>query len=49
MVPLEEYEVVRADGALFLHAREHVEPSFERVVAKTPRYAVVRKVGRQLA
>jgi hypothetical protein len=48
-VPLEEYEVVRADGALFLHAPEHVEPSFERVVAKTPRYAVVRKVGRQLA
>jgi hypothetical protein len=48
-VPLEEYEDVRADGSLFLHAPDHVEPEFERVVAKTPRYAVVRKVGRSLA
>jgi hypothetical protein len=48
-VPLEEYEGVRADGALFLHAPDHVEPKFERVVAKTPRYAVVRKVGRALS
>jgi hypothetical protein len=48
-VPLEEYEDVRADGTLFVHAPDHVEPTFERVVAETPRYAIVRKVGRQLA
>jgi hypothetical protein len=40
---------VRADGALFLHAPDHVEPEFERIIAKTPRYAVVRKFGRHLA
>jgi hypothetical protein len=48
-VPLEQYEDVRSDGTLFVHAPDHVEPEFERVVAETPRYAVVRKVGRRLA
>jgi hypothetical protein len=48
-VPLEQYEDVRADGTQFVHAPDHVEPDFERVVAETPRYAVVRKAGRQLA
>jgi hypothetical protein len=48
-VPLQEYEGVRADGALFLHAPDHVEPEFERIIAGTPRYAVVRKFGRRLA
>jgi hypothetical protein len=48
-VPLDEYEDVRAESTLFVHARDHFEPEFERVVDETPRYTVVRKVGRSLA
>jgi hypothetical protein len=48
-IPLDEYEDVRAESTLFVHARDHVEPEFERVVDETPRYTVVRKVGRRLA
>jgi hypothetical protein len=48
VVPLDEYERVRADGARFVHATEHVEREFERVVERRPRYAVVQKFGRRL-
>jgi hypothetical protein len=48
VVPLDDYERVRADGTRFVHATEHVEPEFERVVAGRPRYAVVEKFGRRL-
>jgi hypothetical protein len=48
-VPLEEYEEVRAEPTRFLHAREHVEPAFERVVERRRGYAVVQKFGRTLA
>jgi hypothetical protein len=48
LVPLDEYERVRADGTRFVHAIEHVEPEFERVVERRPRYAVVEKFGRRL-
>jgi hypothetical protein len=48
-VPLDEYEDMRSESTLFVHAPDHVESGFEQVVAKTPRYAVVRKVGHRLA
>jgi hypothetical protein len=48
VVPLDEYERVRADGSRFVHAIEHVEPEFERVVERSKRYAIVEKVGRRL-
>jgi hypothetical protein len=48
VVPLDDYERVRADGTRFVHAAEHVEAEFERVVARRPSYAVVEKFGRRL-
>jgi hypothetical protein len=48
VVPLDEYERVRSEGTRFVHASKHVEPEFERVVARRPRYAVVEKFGRRL-
>ena len=49
VVPLEEYEDVREKPTRFLHAPDHVERRFERVVASKGRYAVVEKVGQRLA
>jgi hypothetical protein len=49
VVPLDEYERVREGGTRFVHAIEHVEPKFERIVARRPKYAVVEKFGRTLA
>jgi hypothetical protein len=49
LVPLDEYERVRADSTRFVHAIEHIAPEFERVVARRPRYAVVEKFGRRPA
>jgi hypothetical protein len=49
VVPLKEYEEVRAESTRFLHAPEHVERRFERIVAHRKRYAVVEKVGHTLA
>jgi hypothetical protein len=49
VVPLDEYEQVRGKGIRFLHAPEHVEHRFERVVARKGRYAIVEKFGRTLA
>jgi hypothetical protein len=49
VVPLEDYERVRGKGTHFLHAPNHFERRFERVVARRRRYAVVEKVGRTLA
>jgi hypothetical protein len=43
-----EYEDVRAESTRFLHAPDHVEHDFERVVADRRRYAVVEKVGQRL-
>jgi hypothetical protein len=48
VVPLEEYEDVRTEATRFLHAPGHVEGRFERVVARTRRYAIVEKVGHTL-
>ena len=43
----EEYQAVRADATHFLIAptSDHVEPDFERIVARFDRYWVVEKVG----
>lgn len=41
---LDEYERVRADGATFLLAAGHRDPSLERVVLKRPRFDIVEKV-----
>jgi hypothetical protein len=49
VLPLEEYESVRAESTRFVHAADHVDPVFERVVARKSRYAVVEKFGRRLA
>lgn len=43
-VTLEEYERVRADGATFLLAPDHRDPSIERVIVQRPRFHVVEKV-----
>jgi hypothetical protein len=48
VVPLDDYEKVREQGTHFLHAPQHVEQRFERVVARRPRYAIVEKFGRKL-
>jgi hypothetical protein len=40
-----EYEQVRADPLLFLVVPEHDLPAIEEVVARSPRYWVVRKQG----
>jgi hypothetical protein len=48
VVSLDEYERVRDESTRFVHAVEHVEPKFERVVARRARYAVVEKFGRRL-
>jgi hypothetical protein len=48
VVPLGEYEHVRTESTRFLHAPDHVEAAFERVVAHRRRYAVVEKVGQRL-
>jgi len=48
-VPLGEYEAVRSEATQFLHAEDHVEDRFERVVTCRRGYAVVEKVGRTLA
>jgi hypothetical protein len=49
VVPLDEYETVRAKSTRFLHAVGHVESEFERVVARRAKYAMVEKFGRTLA
>jgi hypothetical protein len=49
VVPLNEYERVRAESTRFVHAPGHVDPVYERVVARRSRYAVVEKFGRGLA
>jgi hypothetical protein len=49
VVPLHEYETVRAESTRFVHAPDHVDPVFERVVTRKSRYAVVEKFGRGLA
>ena len=43
---LDEYEDVRSDGATFLLARGHENPSIEKVLRRERDYAVVRKVDR---
>jgi hypothetical protein len=43
IVPIADYERVRADGALFLVKAGHELPAVETVVEQTPQYAVVRK------
>jgi hypothetical protein len=48
VIALDEYERVRSDGTRFVHAIEHVEPRFERVVERRKSYAVVEKFGRRL-
>ncbi len=49
VVPLQEYEHVRSESTRFVHAPGHVDPSYERVVARKTRYAVVEKFGRRPA
>jgi hypothetical protein len=49
VVALEEYETVRERPTRFLHAPDHVERRFERIVAAGSRYAIVEKFGRTLA
>jgi hypothetical protein len=41
---LEDYERVRADGALFVVAPEHQVPEHEEVVESQPGYRVVEKL-----
>jgi hypothetical protein len=45
----ERVERVRAESTRFVHAPGHVDPVYERVVARRSRYAVVEKFGRGLA
>jgi hypothetical protein len=49
VVPLEEYEEVRERPTRFLHAPDHIERRYERVVASKGRYEIVEKVGQKLA
>jgi hypothetical protein len=49
VLPLSEYERVRAESTRFVHAPGHIDPVFERVVTRKPRYAIVEKLGRKLA
>jgi hypothetical protein len=42
--PLEDYERVRADGALFVVAPEHQVPEHEEVVESRPGYRIVQKL-----
>jgi hypothetical protein len=49
MLTLNEYERVRAESTRFVHAPGHVDPVYERVVARKSLYAVVEKLGRGLA
>jgi hypothetical protein len=42
--PLEDYENVRGDGALFLVAPEHEEQEHEQVVESRPGYRIVEKL-----
>ena len=49
VVPLDAYEQVRTESTRFLHAPDHVESRFERIVARNTRYAIVEKFGRGLA
>jgi hypothetical protein len=49
VVPLEEYEEVRERPTHFLHAPDHVERRYERVVASKGRHEIVEKVGQKLA
>ena len=49
VLPLNEYERVRAESTRFVHAPGHVDPVYERVVARESRYAVAEKLGRRLA
>jgi hypothetical protein len=41
---IQEYETVRAEGAMFVIAVGHVYPEVERVVSETSRFAVVEKL-----
>jgi hypothetical protein len=43
IVPVSEYERVRAESTLFLVQPGHERPEIEEVVERTGRYAVVRK------
>jgi hypothetical protein len=43
---LEEYEQVRADGAMFMLAPGHANTDVERVVADRGRFQIVEKVQR---
>ena len=42
--PLEDYERVRADGALFLVAPEHEEAEHEQVVESRAGYRIIEKL-----
>ena len=42
--PLEHYEEVRSDGALFLVAPQHEEVEHERVVETRPGYRIIEKL-----
>jgi hypothetical protein len=48
VVSLDGYERVREESTRFVHAVEHVEPKFERIVARRPKHAIVEKFGRRL-
>jgi hypothetical protein len=48
-VPLREYEQVRADPTRFVHAPDHVDERVEQVVARRPRFHVVKKVEAKAA
>jgi hypothetical protein len=40
-----EYDAVRTDGAQFVVAHGHSDPSIEEIVSRTDRFEVVRKRG----
>jgi hypothetical protein len=43
---LDEYEVVRADGATFMTTPGHVDKDIERIVADRGRFQIVEKIQR---
>jgi hypothetical protein len=48
-VPLQEYEAVREDGAMFLLNPDHVDPRVEEIVGRRRGYAIVEKVDAVVA
>jgi hypothetical protein len=42
--PLDDYERVRSDGALFVVAPEHYVPEHEEVVESLPGYRIIEKL-----